>query len=59
MKKVEKIYARRLPTIIDRSDIEIQMPNGKWINLQDFHDSAKQQYPDWVNTVMGLVKYRE
>lgn len=53
------VYAYRLPKIIDRCDIEIQMPNGNWINLQDFHDSAKQQYPDWVNAIMDLVKYRE
>ena len=41
---------------MDRSDIEIQLHNGEWINLQDYHDSINKQYPDWVNAIIKLAE---
>ena len=40
--------------IIPRECIEIKL-NGKWINLQDYHDSVSN-YPDWAREVMNLVE---
>lgn len=40
--------------IISREYIEIEI-NGKWVNLQDYHDSVTT-YPDWAKEVMNLVE---
>ena len=40
--------------VITRECIEIEI-NGKWINLQDYHDSITT-YPDWAKEVMNLVE---
>lgn len=40
--------------IIPREYIEIEI-NDKWINLQDYHDSAVAR-PDWVKEIMNLVE---
>lgn len=40
--------------IIPREYIEIKI-NGKWINLQDYHDSRVVR-PDWVKEIMNLVE---
>ena len=40
--------------IIPRECIEIEI-NGKWVNLQDYHDSVSN-YPDWAKDVMNLVE---
>ena len=40
--------------IIPREYIEIKI-NGKWINLQDYHDS-RVVCPDWVKEIMNLAE---